>query len=106
MVLQMKLKKYIAVGIKFVFEKIRVSHYIQHDFICQRYQAGIYLLKVNNRNTGTSCEICLKFTIKTPERHQWCRSGVFIVDFEHNSHLVLVFLLLTLNMYCRLGRAH
>ena len=102
----MKLKKYIAVGIKFVFEKIGVLHYIQHDFICQRYQAGIYLLKVNNRNTGTRCEICLKLTIKMPERHQWCRSGVFIVDFEHISCLVLVFLLLTLNIYCRLGRAH
>ena len=30
-----------------------------------------------------------------PYRH-WCRSGVFIVKFEHISHLVLVFLLLTL----------
>ena len=28
----------------------------------------------------------------------WRRSGVFIVNFEHISHLVLVFLLLTLNM--------
>ena len=28
----------------------------------------------------------------------WCRSGVFIVNFEHISHHVLVFLLLTLNM--------
>ena len=44
---------------------------------------GIYLLKVNKRNTGTRCEICSKLTIKTPERHQWRRSGVFIVDFEH-----------------------
>ena len=38
----------------------------------------IYLLKVNNRN--------------------WRRSGVFTVNFEDISHLVLVFLLLTLNM--------
>ena len=59
--------------------------------------AGIYLLKVNNRNTRTRCEICSKLTIKTPERRQWRRSGVFIVNFEHISHLVLVFLLLTLN---------
>ena len=29
---------------------------------------------------------------------QWCRSGVFIVNFEHISPLFLVFLLLTLNM--------
>ena len=59
--------------------------------------AGIYLLKVNNRNTRTRCEICSKSTIKTPER-QWRRSGVFTVNFEHISQLVLVFLLLTLNM--------
>ena len=28
----------------------------------------------------------------------WRRSGVFIVNFEHISYLILVFLLLTLNM--------
>ena len=59
--------------------------------------AGIYFFKVNNRNTRTRCEICSKLTINTPERHQWRRSGVFIVNFEHISHLVLVFLLLTLS---------
>ena len=37
-------------------------------------------------------------TIKTPERRQWRRSSVFIVNFELISHLDLVFLLLTLNM--------
>ena len=59
--------------------------------------AGIYLFKVNNRNTRTRCEICSKLTINTPERRHWRRSGVFIVNFEHISHLVLVFLLLTLS---------
>ena len=59
--------------------------------------AGIYLLKVNNRNTRTRCGICSKLTINTPERRHWRRSGVFIVNFEHIPHLVLVFLLLTLN---------
>ena len=29
---------------------------------------GIYLLKVNKRNTRTRCEICSKLTIKTPKR--------------------------------------
>ena len=29
---------------------------------------GIYLLKVNNKNTRARCEICTKLTIKTPER--------------------------------------
>ena len=51
-----------------------------------KFPAGIYLIKVNNRNTKTRCEI------------GWRRSGVFIVNFEHISHLVLGFLLLTLNM--------
>ena len=59
---------------------------------------GIFLLNVNNRNTSTRCEICSKLTIKTPERCQWRRSGVFIVNFGHISHLVIVFLLLTLNI--------
>ena len=30
--------------------------------------AGIYLLKVNNRNTRKRCETCSELTIKTPER--------------------------------------
>ena len=45
---------------------------------------GIYLLKVNNRNTRTRFEICLKLTIKIPER----RHGIFLVSF-----------LLTLNIF-------
>ena len=53
--------------------------------------------KVNNRDTKTRCKICLKLTIKTLERRQWRRSSVFIVNFEHISHLVLVILLLALN---------
>ena len=40
--------------------------------------AGIYLFKVNNRNTRTRCEICSKLTIKIPER----RSSASIVNFE------------------------
>ena len=68
-----------------------------HSFPKEENQP-IYLLKVKNRNTRTRCEICSKLTIKTPERRQWSRFGVFIVNFEHISHLVLVFLLLTLNM--------
>ena len=37
------------------------------------------MFKVNNKN------------------NRWRRSGVFIVNFEHISHLFLVFILLTLN---------
>ena len=61
------------------------------------YPAGIYLLKVNIRNTRARCEIYSKLTIKIPERRRR-RSGIFIVNFEHISHLVLVFLFLTLKM--------
>ena len=66
--------------------------------------AGIYLLKVNNINTRTKWEICSKLIIKIPERRYWRHSGIFIVNFEHISHLVLVFLLLTLKCNCWLGR--
>ena len=65
--------------------------------LCSNSPAGINLLKVNYRNTRTRYEICSKLTIKTPERRHWRRSGVFSVNFDHISHLVLV-LLLTLSM--------
>ena len=114
------------------------------------YPAKIYLIKVNNRNTRTRCEICSKLITKTPERRYRLLftnfapfSSVFIDCFQqvnvcwvclylflnqikkgyqnvstsqpattcskltiktpelcvvHISHLVLVFILLTLNM--------
>ena len=55
-----------------------------------------YMFKVNNRNTRPRCEICSKLTIKKQERRHWRRCGVFIVNFEHISNLVLVFLVLNL----------
>ena len=45
--------------------------------------AGNYMFKVNNR--------------KTSKKRHWCRSDVFIVNFEYISQLVLVLLLLTMN---------
>ena len=51
--------------------------------------ASIYLFKGSNRNTRTRCGIC--------SICQGCHSSVFIVNFEHISHLALVFLLLTLS---------
>ena len=38
-----------------------------------------------------------KVNKKNPERRQWRRSGVFIINLEHISHLILEFLLLTLS---------
>ena len=46
------------------------------------------MYKVNNKDTL---------------RLQWRRSSVFIVNFEYISHLVLVFLLLTLNIQLPAG---
>ena len=59
--------------------------------------SGIYMFKARSNNTRTRCEICSELTTKTPERRHWRLSGVFILNFEHISHLVLEFLLLTLN---------
>ena len=81
----------------------RVISTIRNNLVNVNIIAGIYLFKVNSRNTRARCEICLKLTIKTRERCQWHRSGVLIVNFEHISHLVLVLLLLTLNKYLPAG---
>ena len=54
--------------------------------------------KLTMKTLEKECEICSKLTIKTPQRCQWHCSRVFIVDFEYISHLVLVFVLLTLSM--------
>ena len=71
--------------------------FISPEFSCLN-PAGIYLLKVNNTNARTWCEVCSMLTINTPEGRHWRRSGVFIVNFEDISHLAQVFLLSTLSM--------
>ena len=65
-----------------------------HLHECDQTPVGNIMFKVNNRNNRARCEICSKLTIKTTERRHLRRSGVFIVNFEHISHFVL---LLTLN---------
>ena len=72
---------------------LRAFYCISHGLLIAKLNAfptDIYLLKINNRNTRTRCEICLKLTIKTPERRKWRRSHVSIVNFEHILHLVLI----------------
>ena len=81
-----------------LFRKVMKTLQRPHYFSKHGNPVGIYLLKINNRNTRTRSEICSKFTKKTPERRPQRRYGVFIVNFENISQLVLVFLLLTLNM--------
>ena len=56
---------------KFVFEMVVCLAYEVPKKIYDILSAGIYLLKVNNRNTRTRCEICSKLTIRTPERRYW-----------------------------------
>ena len=77
------------------FSRIRTEYV---DFFCKSPPAGIYLIKVSNVNTSARCELCLKLTIKTPERRHWSRSRAFNVKFKYVSHLVIVFLLLNLSM--------
>ena len=61
------------------------------------FPVGNSIFQLNNRNIRAMCEIFLKLTIKTPERHQSRRSGVFIVNFEHIADLALMLLSLTLS---------
>ena len=70
---------------------------ISHN--CNPYVFDIYLLKVNNRNSRTTCEIFSKLTVKTPERHQWWRSFVFVFNLKPILYHFLVFILLTLSKY-------
>ena len=68
--------------INFSIQKSQKIHSNQIKYAFS-FLVSIYLLKVNNGNTTTGCEICSKLTIKTPKRRHWHRSGVFIVNFEH-----------------------
>ena len=77
------------------FNKIRKKYLGTWKFAkTWKFSVGICLFKVNNRNTKVRCEICSKVKIKTSERRQWRRSGVFILNSEDISHFVLVLLLL------------
>ena len=86
--------------------------------------ADIYLFKLNKGKTKTTHEICSKLKtpewrlldlLKTSENHRFsvvfkgygrrCY-GVFIVNFEQISHVVLVFPLLTLNNWIVAGYEH
>ena len=77
---------YFLYSTKLVFKQRQSS---QPAFICSK-------LTIETLEQGVKYDKML--TIKTLERHQWHRSGVFTVIFEHISRLVLVSLLLTLNM--------
>ena len=62
------------------------------------------MLNVYDRNSRAKCEICSELRIKTPEPGcQWRPCGAFILNFEHISHHVIVFVMLTLHMELAAG---
>ena len=62
--------------IKFPTSSVQIqTKFILYSAKCD--PAGIYMFKVNNRNTRTRFEICSKLTIKTPERRQWGKLLLF-----------------------------
>ena len=97
---------------------LNMSLFLETEWILQRFY---YIL------SGASCRviqsffgtlpvfqpaICSKLTMKELEEicwkltiYQWRRSGVFTVNFEHITHLVLMFLLLTLSRQMPAGVA-
>ena len=62
------------------------------------YPVGIYMFKVNNRNTRTRCEICSKLTIKTLERHHYkvlevnLRRRKWFINgsYDYIAHVILI----------------
>ena len=49
------------------------------------FLANIYLFNVNNRTIGKGCEICLKLTLKTPERRHWRKLWTYFTTFSSAS---------------------
>ena len=70
---------------KYTFENIRMTSITISP-------AGIYLFKVNNGNTRTMNEICLRLTVG-----QWRCSRVFTVNFIWTSYTPLMFPMSNLN---------
>ena len=87
------LKKFLSTRVNGygIFFKNQIYKKITFTKICR------YLFKVNNSNTRKRWQICAKLTIKTSEQRYWLRCGALTVNFEHVSHLFLVFLFLILN---------
>ena len=63
------------------------------------YPANIYLIKVNNRNTWKSCEICSKLKIKTPYFTPFF--NVSVIGFEQGNISWVV-----VQLYCQSSLLH
>ena len=77
--------KEVLIGSKYAFGSQKVLH-LSHSTRLT-IPAFIYLSKFNNRNSKKRCEICSMLKTKTSELCHWFRSSIFIVKFEHISHL-------------------
>ena len=81
--------------------KCKATNFIWFHWLFMTYLpffAEIAMTDVQKCHGGFSRNaFCSKLTIKTPEQRYWRHSGIFIVNFEHITHLFLAFLLLTLN---------
>ena len=62
-------------------------------------QTDKYMSEVNNKQIRLICWMCSKLKVNTVCH----RSGVFVADFDHNQHVNIVLLLLTLNKYLSAG---
>ena len=63
--------KFQAVGVSQPRASLKINEFNAFSSLVNIFSnkaADNYMLKVNNRNTRTSCEVCSKVTIKTPER--------------------------------------
>ena len=68
---------------------VHLSYFVD-SILCQ---IDKYMSKVNNKQVRLINLICSKLTINTA----WHRSGFVVADFDHNQHVNIVLLLLTLN---------
>ena len=87
-----------------------LERYINFHWRLSRYLsiilARIYLFNFTMKTPEQLVKSVKKITIKTPKRHQWRLSGVFIVNFEQILHIVLLFHFLTLNKCMSAGIIH
>ena len=98
----MKFGHLIQYGVKYFSWKImqimRQGNWFQISFcflkklykqVLRPYPANIYFFKASNRNTRKRCEICLKLTLKSPERRYWLL--LLTLNIFHTFFLVFFF---------------
>ena len=85
----------------FIHSKTTIS-FIYRAFL-EKIPTAIYCFKVNNGNMKTICKTCSNITMKKLEKRQKRCSGIFIVNFEHISHIFWCFHCWILTSKCRLS---